>query len=226
MLAGRPVLTDVSFAVPKGGRLTLIGPNGSGKTTVLNVVSGIVEAQRGRISLQDEDITTSAPYNRARRGLRRTFQSAHLFPDLTVAEALQLGSCDWKAGEQEIGRGLPTAPEPAAISASLGIEALLAHKIGVLSFGQRKLVGLAMALTIPAAVLLLDEPVTGLAPATVQKVLEVLLSLASALVVVEHNLDVVRALGGRTTVLSAGKVVTSGDTQDVLSSRELRAAYR
>ncbi len=225
-LDGRPILTDVSVAVPTGGRLTLIGPNGSGKTTVLNVLSGIVNAQRGQITLRGEDITRTAPYNRARRGLRRTFQSVHLFPDLTVAETMQLASRDWKTGGNETERGLAAAPEPTAIGARLGIETLSTHRIGALSFGQRKLVALAMALGAPTAVLVLDEPATGLSPAAAEKVVDVLLSLSTALIVVEHNLDVVRTLGGRTAVLSAGRVVTTGDTHDVLSSQELRAAYR
>jgi branched-chain amino acid transport system ATP-binding protein len=223
---GVVAVAGVDVSVPAGRITAMVGPNGAGKSTLFDCLSGALHPDQGQVLLGGADITRLPDHARARLGLARTFQQIAVFPSLTVADNVRVGA-ESKAGG--IGRGLLGLPDPGrdrALAATdralrlLGLEAVRDHAAGDLSTGTLRLVELARALAGTPRVLLLDEPAAGLDAAETARLVTVLRALSTegmALLVVEHDIDLVAELADLVYAMAAGRVVASGPPREVLA---------
>jgi ABC-type branched-subunit amino acid transport system ATPase component len=233
---GLTAVSDVSLEVRPGQAVGLVGPNGAGKTTTFNCCSGLVRPTRGGVELFGNDVTAKAPAERAQLGLGRTFQRMELYERLTVEQNVAMGLEARLAGSRRLGAVLGTRAEKVAVAqasegalARCGITHLAKRRAGVLPSGLRRLVELARALAGGFRLLLLDEPSSGLDPGETagfgQILRDVIADGRTSLLLVEHDMSLVRAVCGYTYVLDFGKLIAEGGTEDVLSSATVRAAY-
>lgn len=229
-------LHEASVEIEAGERVGLIGPNGAGKTTFFNCMLGVLTLDSGTVELNGVDVTDLPVHQRARRGIGRTFQRIELFPDSTVrdhlfiAERIHRGTGRlWK---DLIGLGRPRADELARCDEMLELlqlRHLADEPIERLSLGQCRLVEVGRALMTEPKVLLLDEPSSGLdraeTTALAQTLREVQAEQGFAILLVEHDVELVSSFTTRSYVLDFGTVILEGPTTEVLASPEVRAAY-
>ncbi|MFD5703590.1 ABC transporter permease subunit [Streptomyces lasiicapitis] len=207
---GFTALRDVSLLVPPGRVTAVVGPNGAGKSSLFHCLAGTVRPGRGRVTFAGRDITRLPAHARTRVGVARTFQELAVFPTLSVAENVRVGA--------EQGR----VRDPAALDRALRLFELTPvrdHPAADLPTGTLRRVELARALAGDPHVLLLDEPAAGLDTAEVAALARILRALAAdgtALLVVEHDLDLVAGLADSVYVMTAGRVVASGPADQVL----------
>jgi branched-chain amino acid transport system ATP-binding protein len=222
----------VDFALAPGARHALIGPNGAGKTTFVNLLSGALPASAGTVALLGEDVTALPQHARVKRGLARTFQVNQLFPELApqeavsfaVAERLGLGRTWWRPV-----RGLP-APREEARRLLDGLhfpEADRARPTGDLPYGRQRLLEIALALALQPRVLLLDEPAAGVPPAESREVMAAIAALPRdvAVLLIEHDMDLVFRFAERITVLAFGAVLAEGAPEEIARDPRVREAY-
>jgi branched-chain amino acid transport system ATP-binding protein len=225
------VVDGVSLRLAAGARHALIGPNGAGKTTLVGLLSGVIRPDAGRVMLRGVDVTDTPPARRAAAGLARTFQINNLFRGLTVLENVFIAVGERAGASRNFLRPArdrrDLLDEAAAVLESLGLTADMHRKVAELSYGRQRLVEIGLALSLKPKVLLLDEPVAGIEKADTELVLEVLGRLPAdiAVLIIEHDMQVVCRLASEVTVLVAGKVLTSGPPADVMASDEVRAVY-
>jgi ABC-type branched-chain amino acid transport systems, ATPase component len=225
------VTDDVSLRLKKGARHALIGPNGAGKTTLVAQLSGVLQPDDGQVLLNGEDITRLAPARRTRRGLVRTFQITNLFTDMTVTENLFL------AVSQHRGNGLslfrPAGRQRAVLEQ---VEALIERvrlsdqagaRVSSLAYGQQRLIEIALALALEPKVLMLDEPAAGIPTSELDLLLRVIEELdpEMAILIIEHDMDLVRRFATEATVLVRGKVLVEGPLRQVMDSEEVHRVY-
>jgi ABC-type branched-subunit amino acid transport system ATPase component len=226
----------VSLGVDVGQAVGLIGPNGAGKTTTFNACSGLVRISAGSVTLFGEDVTDKGPAVRGRLGLGRTFQRMELYDRLSVRDNVAMGLEGRLAGKRWISSFMATRAERRAVVEATerslercGIEHLANRRAGVLPSGQRRLVELARALAGDYRLLLLDEPSSGLDPGETAQFAAILRSVLAedgrGILLVEHDMSLVRAVCEYSYVLDFGRVIAEGKTADVLASPEVRAAY-
>jgi ABC-type branched-subunit amino acid transport system ATPase component len=209
---------DVSFTVERGEIVGLIGPNGSGKTTVLNATTGFARRTAGTIELDGEDLSRQRADAIAKRGLRRTFQAAPHFSWLTVGEHLRLAE---QAASAE-------TVDPREVSATLDLDRYVAEFPEALPYGVQRNLGLFMALAAAPTYLLLDEPTSGLHQTEVEEVRVVLEAQKAAgvgILMVDHNVPFVRSVVDRLIVLNAGAIVAAGKPQEVFETELVRSVY-
>ena len=199
----RQVLWDVSLTAEAGECVTLVGANGSGKTTILKAAMGLVAPDRGRIVVSGTDVTGRDPHEVAREGVAFVPGDRQLFDRLTVRENLRLG---WIAG----GRSTPFADRQEAVLEWFpALEGAGDRPAGTLSGGQQQMLAVARALMASPSVLLLDEPTEGLAPSLVEDLVSRLAAINDAgrtLLVVDHDVERMRELGDRTLLVDRGRV--------------------
>ena len=235
---GLKALQQVDIRVPEGAITGLVGPNGAGKSTLLGVLSGDVVAQQGTVRLGGKDVSGLTPEARVRHGLARTFQLPQLFDELTVREHLtlprrlaQAPSRAWS--DPFTGRFLrPDAAEDHdvdALLASLGLEHVAGTPAGALPLGLSRLVEIARATATHPKVILLDEPFSGLNPAESRLLSEALANISKAqdiaLVLVEHDVEVVFGLSERVFVLDFGVLIAEGTPAEIRRNPAVRSAY-
>lgn len=228
---GLVALDRVSLEVQEGEILGIIGPNGAGKTTLFNAITGDIKPYSGRVLLQGENITGLGPHVICRKGIARTFQLTLLFPELTVME------CVW-VGVNSVHR-LPWNPvaladkdlrlkeEVGSILSLVGLWEKRDQKAGTLSYGDQKILEIAMAISIRPKILLLDEPTQGVDPGETQKVVEVIRKLSEkmTIVVIEHNMDVVLELCKRIIVLNEGRKLADGSPKEIRENGDVQKVY-
>ena len=235
---GLKALQQVDIRVPEGAITGLVGPNGAGKSTLLGVLSGDVVAQQGTVRLGGKDVSGLAPEVRVRRGLARTFQLPQLFDELTVREHLtlprRLAQAPSRAWSDPLtGRFLqPDVAEDHevdALLASLGLEHVAGTPAGALPLGLSRLVEIARAAATHPTVILLDEPFSGLNPAESRLLSEALANISKAqdiaLVLVEHDVEVVFGLSERVFVLDFGVLIAEGTPAEIRRNPAVRSAY-
>ena len=222
---------DVSFTVQSGARQALIGPNGAGKTTLINLLTGVLKPTAGQVLLQGRDVTHVASSARVRMGLSRTFQINQLFPDLTPAESLALAISERDGFGADFWRVAGGRPEIIAEIESLltrfGLEADMDQPTRKLSYGKQRLLEIALALATRPRVLLLDEPAAGVPEAERRDILAALAALPSdiAILLIEHDMDLVFNFSHRISVLVAGKLLTEGEPEAIAADERVRAVY-
>ena len=225
------VTRDVSLNLAPGARHALIGPNGAGKSTLVHQVTGVLRPDSGRVLLGGEDVTQLAAEKRVRKGLARTFQINSLFLPLTVAENIALALTARHGLDVSLGKSLADRDaiheEAADQLRRLGLLELAGREIRELAYGQRRQVEIALALALRPAVLLLDEPVAGVPSTEGRRVFDVLERLPDnvAVLVIEHDMELVFRFAKRITVLVEGGVLMEGDTAEVRSDPRVRDVY-
>jgi len=222
----------VSMAVGPGEIVGVIGPNGSGKTTLFNSILGQILPTAGEVEFCGEDVTGYSSLELARRGIGRTFQTLQVFGKLSVRDNLIVAAQEFKG---TLGRRLFAPPD-----AGLGRHAdemielfrlqHVAHlPAGRLSYGQQKLIDIAMAFMAAPRLVLLDEPCAGVNPSLVEELRELLLTLnrtqGGSFVVIEHNMDFIMKLCPHVICMVEGKVLAEGPPRDVQANRQVLEAY-
>lgn len=226
---GLTAVDGCSFAVAEGSLTGLIGPNGSGKTTVFNLVSGMMRANEGSILLSGERIDRLQPWDRAYRGLGRTFQSTRLFPKLTVMEnvvaPLKRFQWDLLPADAVSGREARRALE---LLDFVGLADFGQQPAWQLSFGQKKLVELAQLLMLEPRLILLDEPAGGINPGLIERISDTIRALNKqglTFVIVEHNMPMVLELCDSMLVMARGAVIAEGSPDEIQSNPLVLDAY-
>ncbi len=226
-----PVTRNVDLALEKGARRALIGPNGAGKTTLVNLITGALKPSSGRVLLDGEDITALSQAERARRGLARTFQINTLFRGLTVLENICMtigerdGECNnlWRAA----GAKRSVIDEALDYLDALRLTDDALKLVRELPYGRQRLVEIAVALAQRPRVLLLDEPAAGVPSSETHLILDVVASLDPdiAILIIEHDMEVVFRFARQITVLVAGAVFTEGTPEEIMANADVRAVY-
>jgi branched-chain amino acid transport system permease protein len=224
---GLKAVDGVDFQVRRGRVHALIGPNGSGKTTTLNVVTGLLRASAGAIFVDGVDVTGLAPHKRTASGLARTFQNIRLFRSMTALENVVIGAeRDGNALVEGGGDALRGRARAALDFVGLGARA--SQTIPSFSYGHQRLIEIARALAANPTVLLLDEPAAGL-NSSEKKALHDLLDRIAAqgltILIIDHDMTLIAGVARHLTVLNFGKRIADGDTAEVLRQPEVVAAY-
>ncbi len=235
---GLKALQQVDIQVPQGAIVGLVGPNGAGKSTLLGVLSGDVVARAGNVSLAGKDVSGLGPEARVRHGLARTFQLPELYDELTVREHLTLArrlaqapSRSWSdpLTGRFLRRDAAEDEEVDALLDSLGLTPVAGTPAGTLPLGLCRLVEIARAAASHPQVILLDEPFSGLNPAESKRLSQALAGLNKtrgvAMVLVEHDVEVVFGLSERVFVLDFGVIIAAGTPAEIQRDPAVRAAY-
>ncbi|WP_022926231.1 ABC transporter ATP-binding protein [Serinicoccus marinus] len=232
-IGGAQILEDISITVPRGQIVGVIGPNGAGKTTLFNLVSGVHAPTSGQVLLGGRDLTRSSITQRANAGLGRTFQTSSLFPGLTVHENARL------AAQVTEGRAIslfsfPRRGDAASRRASelleeVGLAHRAEHRAGDLPHGDKRKLEIAMLLATDPEVVLLDEPMAGVASGDVPGLTEVIRGLhrdhGCTVLMVEHHMEVLLGLVERVAVLHFGHLLAMDTPEAVMADPTVQSAY-
>jgi branched-chain amino acid transport system ATP-binding protein len=230
-------LNQVSFTLESGSITSLIGPNGAGKTTLINVVTGNYMCDRGSIHFQGEDVSRLPAHDIASRRIGRTFQLEELFASLSVLENVMVGChVNSRSGMLSCGLALSSARREEQREREFALDKLeligLADKaeapISRLPLGERKLVGVARALSMNPKFLMLDEPVGGLAAHEIAKLVDLIYGLQAkglTIFIVEHNMPFVMSLSENILVLDGGSLIAQGLPEEIKSNDAVIKAY-
>ncbi len=236
LFGGVRAADKVDLTVRPGELHALVGPNGSGKTTILNMISGNIQPTSGDVFWEGESILGLAPHSRSELGMSRTFQLVQLAPDLTLQENVMLGMyLSTSTGFLQsflpwVGRAEEAAvhDRAAATIESFNLAAYGGEYPASLPAGIQRLGEVARCLVASPRLLLLDEPAAGLSETEIAEVAETLLSVrdeGTAVLLVEHNMDLVMDISDVVTVIDAGRVISEGDPASVSRDPEVVAAY-
>jgi branched-chain amino acid transport system ATP-binding protein len=229
--SGLTAISEVSLDVPAGSRHGIIGPNGAGKTTLFNVISGELPATAGTIRLFERDISRMSPPRRVSLGLGRTYQITRTFAHLTVRENLTLAVHGLRRSKFSMLRAWSAFREQAAeveeLAQRIGLADRLDMPASQLSHGEVRQLEVSLALALKPRLLLLDEPAAGLSPGERVGIRRLLHGLPAdlTLVMIEHDMDLVRDIVNRITVLHFGQVVAEGSPQEIQRDETVRAIY-
>ena len=216
------VLRDVSFTVPANTVIALLGGNGSGKTTVLNAVSGLVAPRAGTVRVAGEDATGAAPHSMVMRGVVQIPQGREVFADMTVQDNLEVGAAvqqNKRAIRQDIAEIYELFP---------ALRARRSARAGVLSGGEQTQLAIARALMARPRLLLMDEPSVGLAPLVVETIIQTVRDLRTrglTILLVEQNVGVAAAVADHAHVLKDGMIAYSAPAGDLIDNRDVLASY-
>jgi ABC-type branched-subunit amino acid transport system ATPase component len=225
------VANNIDFRLEAGARHALIGPNGAGKTTFVNLITGRLSPSAGRILLNGEDITALRQEKRVRRGLGRTFQINTLFKGLSVLENVCLAMVEHAGlGGQMlrlVGARGGVVAQAFALLERLGIAGDAGRPVKELPYGKQRLVEIAIALGLDPSVLLLDEPAAGVPSAENRVILDVIAQLPAsvAVLIIEHDMELVFRFAQRITVLVQGAVLMEGTPGEVAADPRVREVY-
>jgi len=225
------VAEQINFRLEPGSRHALIGPNGAGKTTFVNLLTGRLAPTSGQVFIGGQDVTALPQAERVRRGLGRTFQINTLFKKMTVLDNVALGVAErLKVADQiwQPARALKAVrDESMALLELLGIAADAGLRITDLPYGKQRLVEIAIALGLQPKVLLLDEPAAGVPSMESDRILQALdaLPMDMAILIIEHDMDLVFRFAKRITVLVQGEVLCEGSPQEIAADKRVHQVY-
>ena len=225
------VADEIDFALEAGARHALIGPNGAGKTTFVNMLTGVIRPSSGAILLGGQEITRASPSARVRRGLGRTFQITTLFRSLPVLDNVALALAEREGIATRLWRPASRyrelKEECMALLETLGIPDDAQARAQDLPYGRQRLVEIALALALKPKVLLLDEPAAGVPSHDSGRILEVLAALPSdiAILIIEHDMDLVFRFASRITVLVQGAILVEGTPAQIAADPQVRGVY-
>lgn len=228
---GLTVTDHVSLSLPPGARTALIGPNGAGKTTLVNLLSGALSPQAGTVLLDGQAVTRLAQGARVRAGLVRTFQISRLFREFSVHDNVRMAVLHrrdlgarvfQRRAEMESVRA-----ETDAALAALGLQRQASAVVGTLSLGEQRLVEIALALAMQPRVLLLDEPAAGVPQGESGRIFDAIERLPGdlAILLIEHDMDLVFRFATHIIVLAAGAVLTQGEPAEIASDEQVKRIY-
>lgn len=214
---------DVSFEVADGELVTLLGANGAGKSSTLMCIAGALRASAGSIRLADHDVTSARPEAMVRLGMATVPETRDVFPDLTVAENLQLGAYSRRRDVAGV------AEDQARMFEMFGVLAERADQAaGTLSGGEQQMLVIARALMSRPRVLLLDEPSLGLAPTIVDRIFEMIAALKASgltILLVEQNASKALSVADRAYVMRLGRIEAEGSAAEIAAATDLKALY-
>ncbi len=225
------VAQEVDFRLTMGARHALIGPNGAGKTTFINLITGAIKPTSGRMTLNDEDITGLSQVERVKRGLARTFQINTLFKGLSVLENVCMSVSERLGARKELLRPMgyrrDVIDESLEIMGMLKLEDYSRQLVRELPYGQQRLVEIAIALGLRPKVLLLDEPAAGVPTSENDILLSVIDRLPQdiAVLIIDHDMDVVFRFARRITVMVGGRVLVEGSPEEIATDERVREVY-
>jgi branched-chain amino acid transport system ATP-binding protein len=225
------VTQQVNLKLAPGARHALIGPNGAGKTTLINLLTGALKPDAGQVLLGGTDLVPFAPYERARRGLGRTFQINSLFLDLTPLQSVSLAIAQREGHALRLWRfgalGRQIGAEAQALLESVGLQQQLHERTRFLPYGQQRLLEVALALAGKPKVLLLDEPAAGVSPAASRQLFDLLERLPGelAILLIEHDMKLVFRFAHSITVLVGGAVLVEGTPAQIAADQRVREVY-
>jgi branched-chain amino acid transport system ATP-binding protein len=225
------VAKDIAIDLPHGERYALIGPNGAGKTSLINLITGMLRPDAGRILLGDDDITALKPDARVKRGLVRTFQINTLFPHLNPLEAVTLAVCERRGCAGVWWRQLPTygdaVEEAHTILLSLRLGESCYRPTQELAYGQQRLLEIALALATKPTVLLLDEPAAGVPKDESGELFAAIANLSQEIAVlfIEHDMNVVFRFASRIIVMVGGRILVEGPPAEIAADARVREVY-
>jgi branched-chain amino acid transport system ATP-binding protein len=226
-------LDDVTLSVREGELVSIVGPNGAGKTTLVNVLTGLLKPTRGVVRFKGDDIAGIGPVNLAKRGMARAFQLVHIFPSLTVADTIAA------AVVSQTGRSLDLFSSVRGdvnlrarvrdVAWIFGLDGKLDTESRLLSQGEKKLLDIASAFALVPEVILLDEPTSGVSSGDKHGIMKTLIDAAKragvkAIILVEHDMDLVAEYSSRIVALQGGKVLADRAPADFFSDPEIVAA--
>lgn len=233
---GVQALVDLHLVLSSEGIAAIIGPNGAGKTTLINVLTGFIRPDSGRVFFGERDITRLAPHKIARLGIARTFQDLRLILQVPALDNVMLARPNQR-GERlfyaltRFGVKKEEArnrEESMRLLRFVGLDEKADELAGELSYGQQKLLTLACCLATEARVLLLDEPVAGVHPEMAGRILDLLRQLrdhGKLIVFIEHDISAVRQVADVVIVMDEGRIIAQGEPADVLERKEILEAY-
>jgi branched-chain amino acid transport system ATP-binding protein len=225
------VTDDVSLSIDEGERHVIIGPNGAGKTSLINQISGEIKPDAGLIQLQDRNITGCSPDRISRMGVARTFQRNNLFQNLSVMDNLRL-ALQLRHGSPlnfffPAARNTELSERATSLLAKVHLPVADSRLARQLSYGEQRQLELALALAGEPALLLLDEPTSGMSPSETARNVELVSALPRtlSLLMIEHDMEVVFSIADRITVLYYGKVLATGTPQEIQANDRVREVY-
>ncbi|MBZ9793012.1 ABC transporter ATP-binding protein [Rhizobium sp. 3T7] len=228
---GLAVTNDVSLSMAPGDRVALIGPNGAGKTTFVNLVTGNLQPDSGDVRLAGETVTKIGSNGRVKRGLVRSFQVTRLFLEMTPAEHVALAILQRQGRTGRMLGNFLAMPdvmdEVSDLLTTLGIAHLMHRKVNEIAYGQQRLLEIAVAMALRPKVLLLDEPAAGVPQSDTGRIEQALSDLPAdlAVLMIEHDMDLVFRFAKRVVVLAAGAIIFDGSPADVTKDARVRQAY-
>lgn len=228
---GLAAVGGVSLSLRRGCLHAVIGPNGAGKSTLVNLLSGELPPSEGRIRIGGQDVAGWPSWRYARAGVGRSFQRTNVLRDMTAAENVRLAAQIRCTPARRLLRRASTEAEPLRLAAAAmdraGLSALAQRAASMLSHGQLRQLEIAMVLATGPQVLLLDEPLAGMGPEEAERIAILLRALAAdhAVLLIEHDMDVVFAVADLLTVMVDGTVLDEGPPAHIRASARVRDAY-
>lgn len=228
---GLRVASNIHFALEPGARHALIGPNGAGKTTFINLITGALGPTSGQVFLNGEDVTGLSQAGRVKRGIARTFQINTLFRGLTVLENVCMSISERRGAARAMLRPMAhrrdVIDEAQGLLDSLRMGGDATRLVRELPYGRQRLVEIAIALGLKPKVLLLDEPAAGVPTAESDILLDVIDDLSDdiAMLIIEHDMDVVFRFAKEITVLVAGEILAQGPPDEIAANQRVREVY-
>ncbi len=228
---GLNALNDVDFSLNKGEVRGIIGPNGAGKTTLFNVLTGELKPTSGKIFFNGQEITNLPPHIICRKGLSRTFQLTLIFPDMTVYDSIWIGvnaraPYPWnpfklKTKVSEVHKNVQQICE------MVGLWEVRDENVSNLSYGDQKVLEIALALSLQPTVLLLDEPTQGVGPEESENIVDVVekVSKDMTVILIEHSIDIVLRLCHKISVLNQGRIISEGTPEEISHNKEVQRVY-
>ena len=222
---------DIDFRLAAGARHALIGPNGAGKTTFINLLAGLLSPSRGRVLLQGLDVTGKTQAERVKLGLARTFQINRLFRGLTVLENVCISVAERVGAAPSmiypVGRRTDVIDEAMRLLEMLKLTAEAGRRVSELPYGRQRMVEIAIAIGLKPQVLLLDEPAAGVPSAESHIILDAIESLPEqlAVLIIEHDMDLVFRFARRVTVMVSGTLFAEGTPREIEANAQVRAIY-
>jgi branched-chain amino acid transport system ATP-binding protein len=224
-------LQEVDFKLAAGARHALIGPNGAGKTTFVNLLAGALPPSRGRVLLKGQDITEKKQSERVKLGIARTFQINRLFRGLSVLENVCMSVAERVGAAPTmlypVGRRTDVIEEAMQLLSMLKLAADAGHRVSELPYGRQRLVEIAIAIGLKPDVLLLDEPAAGVPSAESHIILDAIERLPEqiAVLIIEHDMDLVFRFAKRVTVMVGGALFAEGTPREIEANPQVRAVY-
>ncbi|MFB6123724.1 MAG: ABC transporter ATP-binding protein [Haloferacaceae archaeon] len=232
---GLTAVDEVSFDVDRGETRAVIGPNGAGKSTLINCITGMLEPTRGTVEFDGEDITGMKPHNAVQRGLSKSFQTASIFPEMSVEENVEIAALAAEHGSFQLNflKKRESFDEVHRISERMldAVELLdqRGREAASLPYGDKRRLEIAIALASEPEMLFMDEPTAGMSPdethATVELIEELQDDLGLTILIVEHDMEVIFRIADRILVLNRGRVIADATPEDVQGDEDVQEAY-
>ena len=220
---GVKAVSEVSLEITDGDVLGLIGPNGAGKSTLINLITGLLTPDEGRIYLSNLNITSQRPYERARLGLARTFQNLRIYPNLSVAQNIEVASISADYSSRKINFDLYE------IISIFDLDDKLDLASEELSYGHLRRLEIVRALALNPLVLLLDEPAAGMNENETKELSNSLKwvqnNIACSIIVIDHDLKFIMGVCDKITVMNMGEVIATGKPNEISNNKKVKEAY-